>query len=240
MENKIIISELKDRLITRFGKNIDHVKLFGSRAKGNAKKDSDYDVMIVLKKDYDWDYQDKVNHVCDKVEEKYNIWIQTHFVSINQLYNGREGKEPLYFDVLKKKYKLMLTDKDREALIKYRIEHSKKIIDEIKILIDNDMRIFAVNRIYYCMYYMLSALAIKHKVKTVKHQPLLDWFKNNFAEKKLIEYKYFTIIDDAFKNRCEGDYKPFVTFTKKKVLKMFEKMKDFMSELEKYILQNEK
>ena len=53
---------------------------------------------------------------------------------------------------------------------------------------------------------------------------------------KLIEYKYFTIIDDAFKNRCEGDYKPFVTFTKKKVLEMFKNMKDFMEVLEQFIL----
>ena len=236
MKNKVIIGELKDRLSRNFGKNIDHVELFGSQVKGTAKKDSDYDVMIVLKNDYDWDYKDKIGHVCDKIERKYNIWIQTHFVSLNQLYNGREGKEPLFFNVLKKKYDLMITDKDREALIKYRIEHAKKIIDEVKILIDNDLRIFAVNRIYYCMYYMLSALAIKHKVKTVKHQPLLDWFKKNFTEKKLIEYKYFTIIDDAFKNRCEGDYKPFVTFTKKKVLEMFKKMKDFINALEQFIL----
>ena len=74
----------------------------------------------------------------------------------------------------------------------------------------------------------------------VKHRPLIEWFNENFAKKNLIKQKYYNIVDKAFINRCEGDYKPFVTFTKKKVLKMFEKMKDFMSELEKYILQNEK
>jgi len=239
MRNEIIITELKDILVTRFGKNIDHVELFGSQAKGNAKKSSDYDVIIVLKNNYNWDYKSKINEVCHKIERKYDIWLDFQLISLNQIHNTLKGKHPLFYDVLKEKYNIRLTDKDRKALVKYRVEQAKKTIYDVEKCLENDMLVVAVNRIYYGMYYMLSALGLKHKFKVAKHKPLIDWFGKNFAEKNLIKRKYFNIVNNAFKNRSYGDYAPYIIFKKKEVLKWFDKMKDFMNELERYILQNE-
>jgi uncharacterized protein (UPF0332 family) len=93
----------------------------------------------------------------------------------------------------------------------------------------------AVNRIYYGMFYILSALALKYKFKTSKHQGLIGWFNKNFLKDKKIDRKYGTIVRDAFNNRSDGDYGAFIKFVKADVLKSFDDMKDFISTIEKYI-----
>jgi len=65
--NKIeIIKELKNLLIENFGDIIDKVILFGSQINGSATEYSDYDILIILKTDYDW-----------RVERKLYIYVMT-------------------------------------------------------------------------------------------------------------------------------------------------------------------
>jgi len=53
----------------------------------------------------------------------------------------------------------MINDRDKSALIKYRLEQAKETIKEVNKLIENDLLKIAVNRIYYGIYYSLIALA---------------------------------------------------------------------------------
>lgn len=57
----------------------------------------------------------------------------------------------------------MIQDEDRQSLIKYRLEQSKETVDLSRFLIDSDKYVVEVNRIYYGLYYSVTALAIKHK-----------------------------------------------------------------------------
>ena len=130
---------------------------------------------------------------------------------------------------------MTLSEKDRDTLIRYRIEQAHEAIEEAELSINHNKLKMAVNRIYYGMFYILSALALKYKFKTSKHQGLIGWFNKNFLKNKKIDRKYGTILKDAFNNRSEGDYGAFIRFVKTDVIKSFEEMKDFISTLEKYI-----
>jgi len=54
MLNQQAMNELKELLVQNFPDYIDKVILFGSQAKGEVQNCSDYDVLIILKKAYDW------------------------------------------------------------------------------------------------------------------------------------------------------------------------------------------
>ena len=101
---------------------------------------------------------------------------------------------------------MTITEKDREILINYRIDQAHEAIEATKILIDNNKLKSAVNRIYYGMFYILSALALKYKFSTSKHQGIIAWFNKNFLKDKKIDRKYGPILSDAFENRSESDY----------------------------------
>ena len=71
---------------------------------------------------------------------------------------------------------------DKSELIQYRIQQAKETLAEIEILLQNRLHRIAVNRIYYGMFYMLLALALKHDFKTSKHQQLIGWFNRDFIK----------------------------------------------------------
>jgi len=102
-------------------------------------------------------------------------------------------------------------------------------------LIEADLLSVAVNRIYYGIFYSLTALALKYEYQSSKHFQLMGWFNQNFIKTSLIEVKYGKILRDAFKNRSDGDYAPFILFEKDDVLDMQSDMIDFIGRIESFL-----
>lgn len=101
MKNKrTIIKELKSALVAHCGEDIKEVILFGSRSTGKAHKDSDYDVLIIVNKDYDWRHEDRIISVVYDLELKYDIFIDLKIISLNELHHTIKGIHPLYRDAM--------------------------------------------------------------------------------------------------------------------------------------------
>lgn len=126
----------------------------------------------------------------------------------------------------------MISKEDRESLIAYRLEQAKESIEITSFLIENDKLSVAVNRIYYGMFYSLTALALKHKFETSKHGQLLGWFNKNFVATGKINPQFGKILRNAYQNRHKSDYDAFVNFEKKEVALMQEEMIAFIKALE--------
>ncbi|RIH65988.1 HEPN domain-containing protein [Mariniphaga sediminis] len=125
-----------------------------------------------------------------------------------------------------------------QDLINYRIQQANETIKEVEFQIENNFLVIAVNRIYYGMFYMLLALALKNGFKTSKHNQLLGWFNREFVKTGRIDRKIGKIVHKAFEDRTDGDYGIFVKFEKEEVIEKLENMKRFLFELEKLIKEN--
>jgi hypothetical protein len=124
---------------------------------------------------------------------------------------------------------------NQNELVKYRIEQAKEAILEVEILIEKNLLTLAINRIYYGMFYMLLALALKNGFKTSKHNQLIGWFNKEFVKTGIINQKYGKIINKGYEDRTDSDYGIFVHFEKDEVFLKFNDMKEFISEMEKLI-----
>ena len=101
MKDKIqIVKELKEHLISKFGDNIKDVILFGSQAKGTAKEYSDYDVVIILKSDYDWKYKNRIHDIIYDYELDNDILVDMHIISEYELNNTLRGVQPIFIDAI--------------------------------------------------------------------------------------------------------------------------------------------
>ena len=125
-------------------------------------------------------------------------------------------------------------DSDREILIQYRLDQAKQT-DEVSKLIEMDLLNVAVNRIYYGIFYCLTALALKYGFTSSKHGQLIGWFNQTFIKTRQIEIQYGRILRDAYKNRSEGDYAPFISFTKMDVQDMQKDMIDFINRIYSFL-----
>jgi uncharacterized protein (UPF0332 family) len=121
---------------------------------------------------------------------------------------------------------------NQNKIVKYRIEQAKEAIKEVNILIEKNLLTLAINRIYYGMFYMLLALALKKGFKTSKHNQLIGWFNKEFVKTGIVNQKFGKIINKGFEDRTDGDYGIFIQFEKVEVLSKLDDMKMFISELE--------
>lgn len=122
----------------------------------------------------------------------------------------------------------MIPKNDREILIEYRLQQAEQTIGEVDKLVENELYNIAVNRVYYGMFYCLSALALKYEFNSTKHAQLIGWFNKNFIKTGLIDIKYGKMLRNAFKSRSDSDYAPFMDFEKRDVVDMQAEMKDFI------------
>ena len=93
MYNKTALKELKKLLIKNFSDHIDKIVLFGSQVNGTARKYSDYDILLILKKPYDWKFENNIYDTTFDIDLEYNIITDIKMISIEELQTLR-GKQP--------------------------------------------------------------------------------------------------------------------------------------------------
>jgi predicted nucleotidyltransferase len=96
-----ILKDLKSQLQQRFGDDIRKVILFGSQISDKPSKDSDFDILIILKKKPDWRYRKLISNCCYEIDLKYNIVTDTHILSESELKTLR-GKQPVFLNAVRK------------------------------------------------------------------------------------------------------------------------------------------
>jgi len=130
---------------------------------------------------------------------------------------------------------LSIEEKDRQYLIERRIKKAVNAIDDVQFLIDNDKLVIAVNRIYYGIFYAVSALALKHQFTTSKHQQLIGWFNNNYIKEKKVDVRFGEILRRSFEKRSKSDYDDWVEFKRDEVDTLFSDMKTFINKMQEII-----
>lgn len=77
-----IVDELRRDLVRILGERLDRVYLFGSRARGEQRPDSDVDVLVVVRGPFDYgDLIKRTSEVVSELSLKYDTVISRVFVS---------------------------------------------------------------------------------------------------------------------------------------------------------------
>jgi predicted nucleotidyltransferase len=90
-----ILKDLKGHLQKGYNDSVKEIILFGSQAYGNSNVNSDYDILIVLDKDYNARDENRIYDLCYDINLKYDIIIDAHLISQQEL-NTLRGKQPIF------------------------------------------------------------------------------------------------------------------------------------------------
>ncbi|MCX6270444.1 MAG: HEPN domain-containing protein [Bacteroidetes bacterium] len=115
----------------------------------------------------------------------------------------------------------------KSELIRYRIEMAESTLQEAEYLIDANMLRGASNRIYYSIFYLLLALALKHNFPTSKHGKLLGWFNKEFVHTGKLTTEMNKIVQRAYVKRIQGDYEATDMPVASEILLLLEDAKNF-------------
>ena len=108
---------------------------------------------------------------------------------------------------------MTLSEKNRQDLIEHNIEKAFNTQKEVKFLIKNEYYSLALNRIYYGIFYIISALAIKDEFSTSNHSQLIGWLNKNYVKEQKVERKIGKMIYTAYEQRRKSDYNVLHKFT---------------------------
>jgi len=135
---------------------------------------------------------------------------------------------------------MSLTNETRQLIIANNIDKAHQAIKDAKMLLNAESFVGALNRIYYGVFYIISALAIKHQYSTPKHSQLIGWFNKNYVRHNKIDRGIGKFIYLAFDRRMEGDYNALSTFNYDDIADDLEKMKETIKTIEEIIQSDEK
>ena len=127
-------------------------------------------------------------------------------------------------------------NEEREIFISINLEKSDDALKFAVIAINENSVITALNRIYYAVFYTVSALAIKNDFRTAKHATMIGWFNKKFIhEEKVFDTKLQKIYREIFDFRQKGDYDTKLPADMDTVKKLLDSAKIFIETVRKEI-----
>ena len=129
----------------------------------------------------------------------------------------------------------MINEFDSDSLIEYRLNQAFDNIELVRFLVSNDKLVIAVNRIYFGMYYSLTALALKDRFEASKHSQLICWFNMEYISSEKVDSRFGKILRNAYQNRTKGDDDACVSFSRIEVESMLSEMSAFITEIKRLL-----
>jgi len=99
MYNQKALKVIKNHLFEKYPDIIEKMILFGSRVKGNEIEESDYDILLILKSDYDWKLKENIRDTIYDIALEYDIITNTMFINKDELESVR-GSSPFIQEAL--------------------------------------------------------------------------------------------------------------------------------------------
>jgi uncharacterized protein (UPF0332 family) len=130
---------------------------------------------------------------------------------------------------------MTLTHDERIAIVCYRTEKSKETMKEVAGIISLKYWNIAVNRLYYSVYYMVSALLVKNGYIASTHAGTKNLFGLHFIKTGILDKEFLRLYSKLFDLRLKGDYDDFFDLEEKEVTALLAPAQKMISALEKII-----
>jgi len=98
---------------------------------------------------------------------------------------------------------------DTEALVSYRMQRAEESFRAAEIMYEKNMLSFAMNRIYYSMFYAVQAALILKDVSFSKHGQVKAYLNRELVKTGIIPISLGRIYNKAFEYRQKFDYVDF-------------------------------
>ena len=111
-----------------------------------------------------------------------------------------------------------MTDEDRKKIIiKYWWDKENESLLSAERELEANSLSFAVNRLYYTLFYAVSAILLEKGFTFKKHSGFRACFHQHIIKKGIFKIEHGKLYDKLFTDRQEVDCLPLIEFNKKEV-----------------------
>jgi len=133
----------------------------------------------------------------------------------------------------------MLTDEERDALVKYRIEKAYGTLVEARDCADDGHWTLAANRLYYAAYYASKALLIRNGIVAKSHEGVIGMIGQKFVIPGIISIEEAKLLARLQNMRKTGDYDDFIEWHQEDVEPLFAKVEDYINKIKPLVEQKQ-
>jgi uncharacterized protein (UPF0332 family) len=130
-----------------------------------------------------------------------------------------------------------MKQEEKIEYIHYRLESSRKTLEAAKLLAKSEYWNSSVNRLYYSLFYSISALLFLYGIKAGKHSTLKSKFSLHFVKTGKFDKKYGQLLSELYDWRQKGDYDNIFDYDEESVTPLFEPVEEMINLIEKTILE---
>lgn len=123
-------------------------------------------------------------------------------------------------------------------LVKYRFEKARNTLNDARLYFNSATLESTVNRVYYAIFYSVTALLLTRGLSSAKHSGIRSLFNKEFVKRGLVDTELGQFFSDMQDSRQEGDYKDFVQFNREEVAQWLAKAELFIVTVEEISQQN--
>ena len=122
--------------------------------------------------------------------------------------------------------------------MQYRLEMAKERLHSSEILLKDGSYKDSIGRSYYAMFTSVRALLAMEGQDFSKHAGVIAYFQKEFVKTGKFDKKYSKYISQAFQIRNNTDYADFFIVSMQDAKEQYDKAKEFLEVIEKYIVEN--
>lgn len=123
----------------------------------------------------------------------------------------------------------------RKDLIEYRRRKAAETLEDARLMVEKKRLFSTVNRIYYALFYEVSALLLTKNLSAHRHTGVRSMFNQHFVKTGLVGVEIGKFYSRMYDFRQEGDYDDLFYFEDEEVNGWFEDAEKHITSLEKCI-----
>lgn len=101
---------------------------------------------------------------------------------------------------------MSLTDEERKQVVLYRLGKAHKTLADAQKVIEMEMWATGANRLYYAVYYAVSALLMANGINAKTHEGIIRMFNMEYVAKGKMDRELGRQYNRLFSMRITGDY----------------------------------
>jgi len=125
-------------------------------------------------------------------------------------------------------------EEDKQKLIDYWFKKSEESIESAKNESENGRLSFAVNRLYYSMFYAMTAILTVKGETYSKHSGVRAVLHRDFIKTGEIDLEIGKLYDELFNARHQADYTPLIEFEEKVINRQIKEVENAVVKLKSY------